>query len=252
MKKYTLFILFFVCTIVHGQRIVSLAPSLTTTLIEIGAEDNIVGRTSYCPAKDGCDIIGDALTVNIEHIIKLKADYIITTTLTSQKTIDRLKELKQNVICMPSPQSFEEICEQTIELGQLCNKKDVALQHVENERRIVDRIAHQKKTGKAFFQIGAKPIWGVTENSYLNDIIKCIGASNVLTEGNGMTQREHIVRSAPNYIIISTMEGVDKDEAEIWRKLTKASIILVDGNIACCPTPQNFRKTLESVIKGIE
>ncbi|HNC73240.1 MAG TPA: helical backbone metal receptor, partial [Chitinophagales bacterium] len=65
------------------MRIVSLVPSITLLLIDLGLEDSIVGRTKFCtlPIDNVRNIptIGGTKNVDIDKIKALKADFIIAS-----------------------------------------------------------------------------------------------------------------------------------------------------------------------------
>ena len=66
-------------------RIVSLAPSVTHTLQQMGLDASVVGRTSYCPAPlpgNSSRIIGNVLEVNIEEILLLRPDIVFCMAFT--------------------------------------------------------------------------------------------------------------------------------------------------------------------------
>ncbi len=61
-------------------RVVSLAPSITNTLIALGFEDNIIGISSYCEAlPNGKDVprLGIGKTFNSETVLMLKPDLVL-------------------------------------------------------------------------------------------------------------------------------------------------------------------------------
>ena len=70
------------------KRIISLAPSITQSLYYLGAEDKLVGRTSYCVAteNDNIEIVASAVTLNMEKAVSMKPDLVLVLGLTDQKT----------------------------------------------------------------------------------------------------------------------------------------------------------------------
>src|SRR5690554_7538521 len=60
-----------------GKRIISLAPSLTKSIYYLEAQDQLVGRTSYCfvADKDNKEVVASAVTVNRseEHTSELQS-----------------------------------------------------------------------------------------------------------------------------------------------------------------------------------
>lgn len=240
---------------VGAQRIVSLVPSVTHTLAQIGCDEMVVGRTSYCPKSiDGSSvIIGDVLTVSTEAIIALQPDAVITMSFTSPATIEKLRSLGINVVELSTPSTFSEICSQTMQLLQLVNHEAIARQFIATEQHRVDSLRNiAQQHGTAFFQIGTKPLFGVTTDSFMNDLLSFVGLSNILTDNNGMCSREMVVAANPNVLILTTMGGLSGDEKREWNKLLQSTIIVVDENKACCPTPLFFRQTLESIIQQLD
>ena len=69
-----------------AQRIVSLVPSATYALEQIGAGYKVVGRTSYCPKSNASAIVGDAISTNIESIVALNPNTVIASNFTKQST----------------------------------------------------------------------------------------------------------------------------------------------------------------------
>lgn len=101
------------------SRIVSLAPSITNSLYDLECQDKIVGVTLYCKAP-GKEIIGTLVEPSIEKIISLKPDLVIAADeWASAAIIDRLKNLRINVIVFKKPQRFQDICDNFIGLAKL-------------------------------------------------------------------------------------------------------------------------------------
>lgn len=240
-----------------AQRVVSLLPSATYTAAQIGADANIIGRTSYCPQPaDGTKskVVGDAMTVNVEAIMSLSPDVVIVSPFTAANVVTRLKSLKINIVSLPTPKDFDEICNQAITIGELTGHKTQAEALVAKEHANVAAIvASVKNTNNAgvYFQIGTKPIWGATPDYFINDIAAHLGAKNVLKVGEGACSRESVLSRKPDLIVISTLGGLGDGEAALWQKLTKAKIVLVDENILCCPTPVFFRTALSAIVDAI-
>ncbi|MEO8936152.1 MAG: helical backbone metal receptor [Burkholderiaceae bacterium] len=84
-------------------RIVSLVPSLTELLCDLGLAEAIVGRTGYCihPAGvvDRIPKVGGTKTVNVEKIRKLAPTHLVVNIDENEKpTVDALAQIVPNVI----------------------------------------------------------------------------------------------------------------------------------------------------------
>ena len=71
------------------KRIISLVPSLTELLINLGLEDQLIGRTRFCihPKKSvkNIEIFGGTKNPNIEKIIGFEPDLIIANKEENRK-----------------------------------------------------------------------------------------------------------------------------------------------------------------------
>jgi iron complex transport system substrate-binding protein len=73
-----LIVLFFGCTSVEneqvvGERIISLSPSITATVVAIGAGDKIVGRSAFCTSVDkAIPVVGDLYQIDYERLFRLQ------------------------------------------------------------------------------------------------------------------------------------------------------------------------------------
>jgi ABC-type Fe3+-hydroxamate transport system substrate-binding protein len=88
-------------------RIVSLVPSLTELLCELGLAQWLVGRTGFCihPAETVRAIskVGGTKDVNIEKIRKLAPTHLVVNIDENEKpTVDALAQFIPNIIVTPS------------------------------------------------------------------------------------------------------------------------------------------------------
>lgn len=233
-----------------AQRIVSLVPSVTQTYMQMGADEKVVARTSYCPKSlsGNSVVVGDAMTVNVEKILSVKPDVVVTMGLTKPEVIAKLKSLGVKVLELPTPKSFDEICSQTVLLAQYAGCEEDAKALVSSERLKVDSLRMGGRMKKAFFEIGVNPLWAAIPNTYLDEMLRVLNLSNVVSSGNGAISREYVVAAAPDVVVLTSLYGNASNEKSLWRKLLPLSVLVeVDENVACCPTPTNYRMTLQAI-----
>lgn len=237
---------------VEAQRVVSLMPSATETMVQIGADANIVGRTSFCPKpSDGVKttIVGDAMTVNLEMILSLRPDVVVASNFTNRQTCQQIERLGIKLIVLETAKDFEDICNQTTLLGEQTSHQKEAEALVKRERHKVDSLASRLKTRrlKTYVQVGANPVFGATPDYYIEDVLRRLNLKNILEEGKGGSSREAVVALRPDLIVVSTMGGLGKEEAMKWHQTTEATVMLMDENVLSCPSPTTFRKTMEAI-----
>ncbi len=246
----------------YPQRIISLGPALTEQLYLLGAEDKLVGVTTYCkrPAEaQKKEKIGTVLEVNLEKIIHLEPDLVLATPLTNPKTIEKLKSLRVEVMILLTARNFSQICEQLLELGRTLGKEKQARQIVRQAKMEVDAIREKTKNLpklKVFVQIGAKPLFTATKDSLFSDFTDFAGGINIAYDAkSGIYSRERVLEDNPDVIIIVTMGIVGEEEKEIWRNFETLNaakndrIYIVDSDKFCSPTPLSFVEALDEMVK---
>jgi ABC-type Fe3+-hydroxamate transport system substrate-binding protein len=243
-----------------SQRIVSLAPSLTKMIYILEANDIIVGCTNYCleAVKDKKSIVATAMEVNIEKIYTLKPDLVITSELTKPATIEALEKIGIKVKVLPSPKSFNQICDQLIELANLTGKQALAKSIVEKQKARLNQLNQlipKGKKPKVFFEIGAKPIFTVIPNTFMDDFITYSGGENIASDlKHGTITRENVILRNPDVIVVVTMGVAGTEEKTTWEKYKNINaskngkIFTIDADKACSPDPINFVDVVEKLI----
>ncbi len=243
------------------QRIISLGPSITESLCLLGLKDRLVGITNYCerpPEIKKKEKVGGVVDISVEKILSLKPDLVFATSLTDPKKVEKLRKLGINVVSFSSPKNFEEICEQFLELGRITGRYNLATEFIKTVR---ERVSYLRKEFEGlrrpsvFIQVGAKPLFTVAGDSFINDFINFAGGENIARDlRSGFFSREEVLRSNPDVIIIVTMGISGEQEKENWQRYSNLKavknnrIFIMDSYKLCSPTPVSFVETLEEVI----
>jgi iron complex transport system substrate-binding protein len=243
------------------QRIISLAPSLTKNLYLLNAGDLLVGCTNYCTLQSGTDaeVVASALQVNYEKAVLLKPDLVITTTLTKPKTIETFKKLGVEVLVFETPNSFNEICEQFIHLGEEVGKKQFAEEIIVDARNRISTIKQKVPVKgpkqKIFMQIGANPLFAVVPNTFMNDFVNFSRTENIASGLSiGSINRETVLVRNPDIIVVVLMGLIGEEEKQRWESyqhlsaVKKNQVFIVDADRTCSPTPLSFVEALDELI----
>ena len=245
------------------QRIVSLVPSITKQLYNLGLENRIVGCTSYCIAKDkaGVEVVASAIQVNIEKTLLLKPDLVLVSSLTKRKTIDTFTKMGVKTLYFPAPKSFNDLCNQFIKLAEACGKKNKAETIVSIQKKRLQSIIKdipKSDNPVIFIQIGASPLWTVIDNSFMGDYIRLLGGINIAAGlKSGAITRENILLKNPDVIFISTMGATTKHEKDIWMKykslkaVKNKQIFYLNADKSNAPTVIDFVDVLEIMKNNI-
>jgi len=243
-------------------RIISLVPSITTEITQLGLENNIVGATSYCDVskKNKELIVGSAIDINEEKILLLKPDIVLASTLIKEKSINILKQNGINIQYLGKIESFNDICEQFIKLGQLLDKENTAKEIVAKAEQKLDSltklIPKNNTKPKVFFQLGANPIAAVIPNTYMNDFITFTACDNIFYDLDKIiVTRESVLLRNPDYIFISSMGSIEIEEKQNWKNYKNVNAVK-NNNVfivksATNPTVIDFINVLEFIINKI-
>ncbi len=261
---FLLMLTFFAIHVSAQKRIISLAPSLTQNLFLLGAEDEVVGYTSYCEiaVQSKKPIVASAVKVNLEKVVSLKPDIIVATTITNPETIEQLRQFGIQVEVYPTPDSFNEICRQFVEMGNLIDKKEQAEKITSASKHKVDsltRVMASLPHKKMLFQIGANPLYCVPPGTFMSDYIKFANGENISdTPNNGSINRETVAVRNPDIIFLTAMGIVGEDEKKQWEEFPEINavknntIYILDSNKSCSPTPVTFVETLDTIAQLIQ
>lgn len=246
------------------KRIVSLAPSLTKNIYYLGAQDKLVGCTSYCTEAlaDQKPMVASAVKPNIEKIVSLRPDLVVVTSLTDAETLAMLKKFGIRTEMFASPKDFDGVCQQFARIGTLTGKTSEAAVINKASKTKVDslqRLCKWPTVPNVFFQIGARPIFAVTPGNFMDDYIRKINARNVASDlQHGTISRETVLARQPDVIFITTMGLVGEEEKKAWEDFTslpatrKKQIFIIDSDMACSATPIDFTNTMEKMVQCLK
>ena len=195
-------------TLPHApQRIVSLLPSLTESICELGYCERLVGvdRYSDFPASmKNLPQLGGGLDPNIEAIVALKPDVVLMAT--SSRSSERLRALGLNVVAL-EPKTHADVQRVLRKIGYLLEAPDV-----DKIWRTIDAgvsaaaqsIPRAALGARVYFEVNAGP-YGAGESSFIGETLTRLGAKNIIPAKLGPFPKlnpEFIVRADPDLIMV--------------------------------------------------
>ena len=196
------------------QRVVSLSPAVTEIIYALGAQDLLVGRTDFCeyPA-EAQDIpsIGGISNLNIESILALNPDLVISGSMVGKKVTDQMDAMGTPMVCVIEKPHFDALYDNIVAIGRLVGKEREAdsLNALMRERvnalisSDTNRLTHS--TPKVYYVVGFGPSGNFTAggNTFINDMIRMAGGRNIAEEISGWSYSlEALMKEDPDYIIV--------------------------------------------------
>ena len=190
------------------QRIVSLLPSLTETVCELGQCARLVGvdRNSNYPASvTALPQVGGGLDPNIEAIVALKPDVVLMAT--SARVGQRLQSLGLKVLAL-EPKSHADVRRVIETLGLALGVPDAG-----RHWRVIDAAVSAAaqslpvsvKKMRVYFEVNSAP-YAAGESSFIGETLTRLGARNIVPANLGpfpMLNPEFVVRANPDVIMVS-------------------------------------------------
>lgn len=220
------------------QRIVSLLPSLTETVCELGQCQRLVGvdRYSNHPASvQKLPQVGGGLDPNIEAIVALKPDVVLMAT--SSRAADRLQSLGIKVVSL-EPKSHADVKRVLEKVGQV-----LAVADAQRVWRVVDagvQAAAQSlpasvKSTKVYFEVNRAP-YAAGESSFIGETLTRLGARNIVPASLGPFPKlnpEFVVRANPDVIMVGDRNFAGMEGRPGW-----SGIRAIQRKRVCVFTPE--------------
>ncbi len=205
---------------IHKQpeTIVSLAPSNTEILFELGLGDKVIAVSEYCnyPLEAQNKIkIGGFSTVNIEKVVSLKPDLVLATGRIQEATVEELERVGLTVIALAA-RSIEDIFENIRLVAKATGQLETARELTTNlERRIkavTDKIKDLPESQRptVFYEVEYEPLMTAGPGTFIDDLIHLSGGLNIASDSATkypVYNLEILIERNPEVIIISLEHG---------------------------------------------
>ncbi len=218
------------------KRIVSLVPSVTEFLFDIGLENEVVGVTKFCKYPHAVSEkvkVGGTKNINLDKIGLLSPDLIIANKEENEKTaIDELQ--KKYPVWVGEVKTIEEAFAMMNSLGVLTGKKEETSNLTKEIKDSLD--AYRSSTHlRACYLIWKKPFMTVGGDTYIHAMMEKAGYINVFKDINRypMTDLDEIKALTPDIILLSSEPYFfkEKDKVELEQLCPSQSVKLVNGEI---------------------
>lgn len=172
------------------MRIVSLVPSLTELLFDLGLGDEVVGITKFCvhpeDARQNKTQIGGTKNPSIERILKLQPDLVIANREENRREdVEALRDHTSVLVTEISDvksalEAIRTIGERTNRL----NSAELLITSIQNEQLQLNKLQKHhplERPIRVLYVIWRNPVMSVGGNTYISSLIQEAGALSVTT-----------------------------------------------------------------------
>lgn len=218
------------------KRIISLIPSITELLFDLGLEGQLIGITRFCifpaRARKVKTIVGGTKNLKLHKIRELKPDLIIADK--EENTKEQIQELaKELPVWTSNIQSFDDAIDMISQIGALTNTSKTAKKLTRDILSAFAKIPpHPTKPIVAYF-IWQNPLMVAADDTFINEMLKKVGFINAFQQKTRYPQitPTDLYEKQPDFIFLSSEPfPFSNKHLDSFRKISpKSKIILVDG-----------------------
>ncbi|CRM40258.1 cobalamin-binding protein [Pseudomonas sp. Wu6] len=222
MKRYWLALLLgFSVQVLAAERVVSLAPSLSEIVVELGAADLLVGvldggeRPS---ALAQVPSVGRYGQLDMERLLSLNPDLILLWP-GSVGPAQREQLQRLNIpVYVAEPHDLEQLTRQVQAIAEQLGRADAGLALADQLRQRLAELRQRYRRAeplRVFYQVWNQPLYTVGGEQIISDALKVCGARNVfddLTLPAPQVSIESVLQRDPQLILVG-----DQAQREAWK-----------------------------------
>ena len=241
------------------KRIISLVPSITELLFDLGLDEEIIGITDFCihPKEkiSGKKKIGGTKKLNIEKIVSLQPDLIIGNKEENEK--QQIEELQKHFpVWVSDIKELDEALAMIHETGKITGREQKAVEinnKIEKEFHSLSNETSGARKRTILYFIWKKPFMVAGKNTFIDHLLQLCSLENLANQSRyPEMDAGQIKKPDPEFIFLSSepFPFSEKHIAEFKTICPNSAIVLVDGEMFSWygsrlqHSPSYFRKLL--------
>jgi len=250
------------------QTIVSLAPSITRVIVDLGMGDRLVAVDMYSVGIEGLpeDLPAlDAMAPDAERLIALMPDIVLASGMSLVGEGDALNMLTDLGVCVayiPSSNSIAGIMDDILFIGQAVGNEEGSLALCDAMTAAIDALrAEASEPVPVYFEIGSMPaLYSFGSDTFLDEMITLLGGRNIFGDKQGWLSvaDESVIALSPAIIFTNedwnpnaVQDIISRPGWESVDAVTKGKVFLIDGNASSQPN-HRIVLALEEMAKAFD
>jgi iron complex transport system substrate-binding protein len=252
------------CTRSARQRIVSLAPSVTSILFALGAQRELVGVTKWC--NDVAPLgrlprVGDCWKLDIAELMRLKPTLLIGSVPFAPETVKALLDQPAAFLAL-NPRSLADMESDIRTLARLVNRVRAGEKLISRIRRsfreVARAAARTKRTHAPRIYCEAWPNPRISSPPWVAELVRFAGGQLVVPAGKRVSDEE-VRRANPDLIVLAWTAAGDRADPSralqnpSWRDISAVKnghVVVIRDELLNTPGPplmQGARELLEAI-----
>jgi ABC-type Fe3+-hydroxamate transport system substrate-binding protein len=217
------------------ERIISLVPSQTELLFDLGLDEKVTGITKFCIHPDewyrSKTRVGGTKELNISQIRALKPDLIIANKEENEKAQLELL-MNEFPVWISEVKTLDDARKMISAVGALTGSGAVAERIIAGIDHNFDAVLLKHfKNRSAVYLIWNEPMMCAGNDTFINDMMERAGFTNIIKGRYPEITQEEIAALKPEYILLSSepFPFKEKHRAGMSKAFPFSRVILVDG-----------------------
>jgi iron complex transport system substrate-binding protein len=227
------------------RRIVTLAPSLTETVIALGATERLVGVSRFDEFAEVAQLprVGGFIDPSVEAVLALKPDLVLVQPSPgNRQPVEKMAELGTPILVLPM-RSVAEILSGIAAIGTALNLSDRAraiTAAIERSRESIRAKAKVPRRIRALFIYGFEPLVVAGPGSFADELLKDAGAINAAENASSPYQTysvESAIRSGAEVVIVAADDASSHEKFSRLPGLKQARWVRLESKDLLHPGP---------------
>ena len=235
------------------RRIVSLSPSITRQISDLGCEDRLAGVTSqHPPLARKVPVVGTMIHPAMERIISLQPDLVLLSEEDSAvQSVERLSSLGLRIRLFPRNADFSSICRNYLDLGIMLGVPERAARKIAEYRKRHGKLMVKVGRVRALFLVSVRPMIAAGDETFIGAILRDAGAVNPVRNAPSpypIVSVEFLLTADPDIVILMEPEGPDDPGIGGLDRLRAAGaghIYRISPDNVAFYTPADYLRALE-------
>jgi iron complex transport system substrate-binding protein len=239
------------------QRVVSLQPSATVILRDLGKLSSLVACTKYCLdvcpgiGRDQVTIVSDSWTAQAAQISELKPEVVIASVPYQEKALAEIMKCGARFLGL-APKSLADIYADIAVIAGIMNARAVGLQIIGRMKDKIDAVragTEKLPRPRVFCEEWGKPL--IASQLWVAELVRAAGGEFIGTPG-AQTSFAEVAAAAPEIIIAAWCGAGDRVPLEkIIRQRKWENTPAVQSGRVCCIRDEYLNTPAPTLMSGL-
>ncbi|HPV03772.1 MAG TPA: helical backbone metal receptor [Myxococcota bacterium] len=229
-----------------AARVVSLIPSATSILLDLGARSDLVGATRYCRLPVGQEDVprvGGILDVSAEAVVAVRPTLVIGSPSVLKGRLADLCSAAGARLLPLEFQTLDDVRRGISDIGEALGRQEQAASLLAGFDSELQDLKQARDPVKVLFVVGTKPLVVASRQSFQGELLEAMGLENVVSSTRGgfpTWSLELVIRAAPD-VIIDGIAGGEPSADLLSDAGISAPVVRMPDDYILLPSPKAVR-----------